>query len=187
MSYLETLSKVKISLLSSLAEKSTFFMHIGLYLGLIAVGIARYGQFVPSGLTIIMTLLSVVLLFHGYLTQRAERRSDLESDGIFQSAWYAVVVNAVMWVMWVIATEATVSTPWHLSMMIALITGGIIGIISVKRRLYAHWAQEHLTMPHKAKLKRHESTFEELQLGDDGELPPSDDVSVIPQQYTKRN
>lgn len=91
-----------------------------------------------------------------------------------RTVFVASALNAVMWVMWGLATDAREAAPFHLTIFITLIAVAISSLVIGKRALYAHWLKEfqrdHPMYFEETKAKRHEDNLETLQLDADGEI-----------------
>jgi hypothetical protein len=166
------------SFLTPVFKASYFFLHYGLFVGAALIGIARYALGVPAGLLALMMVWSVVLLLHDVLTWRRETLTGSgpgkPNDSILKVVSFAAVLNAIMWVMWTLGSEATTAAPLHVTVMIALAAAAISGVIVGKRTLYARWLQDYLrdhpADVEEAKVKRGEGSLQAYQLTDDGEL-----------------
>jgi hypothetical protein len=166
------------SLLDFMFKASTFFLHAGIFVGAALIGIARYIFDAPMGITTLMTIWSVALLFHGVLTWRKETSTSpdphIRKEGVLRTVFVAAALNAVMWVMWGLATDARSGTPFHLTVFITTITVLVSSLILGKRMLYAHWLKEfqrdHPMQFEDMKAKRDENILETLQLDTDGEM-----------------
>jgi len=166
------------SLLDFILRASTYFLHAGIFVGASLVGIARYIHDVPVGITTWMTLWSVALLLHGWLTWRKQEKSansdsPRSATGVLRTVFVASALNTILWVMWGFATGAREAAPFHLTIFIALITVIVSGLILGRRLLYAHWLKEfqreYPLYFEETKAKRRENDSEALHLGADGE------------------
>jgi membrane protein YdbS with pleckstrin-like domain len=183
MQYPDTTSGTKNILYQSVQESifkiSTFLLHSAFFTGATLIGIARYALGVPTGLIELMTIWSAVLVLHGVVTWQRESSSvsadtRKSRDGILKTAYFASIVNAIMWVMWTLATDTRNAQPLHLTIFIVLVAATASVLIIGKRVLYAHWLKEflrdHPGYFEETKAKRVENIHEDLQLDDDGEL-----------------
>ena len=159
-------------------QSTTFFIHASFFVAVILIGIARHGRSVPAEFTVLMTLWSVGFLLHGIMTYRTESPSESErpksQDGVMKTILLSSAISAIMWVMWTLATDARDSTPWHLSIWLALLVVAILTIIAGKRTLYNHWLKTYSANNshyEKPKRKRYDTSKLSLELDDDGELP----------------
>jgi|GEM_PF-3133401 len=160
-----------------IAKTSMFFLQVVFFLGAALIGIARYAYAAPIGLTVFMTIWSIVLLLHGIVTWRkasaTETGQDGGRDGILKTVFFASGLNAIMWVMWSLATDARNAAPFHMTVLLALIAGSVSALLIGKRMLYAHWQsqflRDHPVYDQEMKAKRGEHSLEDM-LSEDGEL-----------------
>ncbi|MBK8024046.1 MAG: hypothetical protein IPK19_22105 [Chloroflexi bacterium] len=130
--------------LNVLFHASTYLLHAGLFVGGTLIGIARYSRDAPPLILAFMAVWSVALLLHGIGVWRRQAMLPAGANGVSRTVVLASALNAVMWVMWMLATDARDSTPLHLSVWIALVAGTVSALIGGKRILYAHWLREFM-------------------------------------------
>ncbi len=175
-----------------------FLLHLGLFFAGLLIGIARYSYSVPAELTALMTVWSLVLLAHGIGMYRTRRESGVigysRRDGILMTGMAFVSVNAIMWVMWTLSTDAQASAPWHVGVWFVFVALAAIGLIVGKRALYRHWREsflrEYADQLEAAKPKREYAHDSILRLAEDGEfaddLEDADDSSRSIRSSAKR-
>jgi hypothetical protein len=161
-------------------SRQAYFLLAGMFVSALLIGIARYSHAVPAQYTLLMMLWSVGLLIQGLVIRSRQRARERETqDGIFTIALVASGINAFMWCAWTLATDALDATPWHLGVLLALISSIAAAVTIGKQMLYNHWEQTHaeklLESVEETKRKR-DAVF---HLTDDGEFDdPLDEVDL---------
>lgn len=153
-------------------------LHAGFFIAAALIGIARYAYNFPTEMTLLMTLWSIILFLHTLIAYRAESQTDdaapKRETGVFKTLVVSTAVNAVMWGMWTLATDGLDAAPWHMTILLALVTAVISGLQVGKQALYAHWLKTYMQdNPHlfaESKPKRGERQDVLNRLNVDGEL-----------------
>jgi hypothetical protein len=171
---------------SELLRPTPLILHATVFVAAALIGVARYGQAVPSALTLAMSVWSIVLAIQGILYWRKRTDGDETStpaEGVGKSIAIGASANAILWVMWALISDGQAASAWHVTIWIASITAIIVGLISGKHWLYERWSQEVMreggAYAIQEKAKRGEA------IGDDGEFEAVETLESI-QRLQKR-